>query len=131
MFSYKQAKYRYPLLFESSLYATSLLLKKNYINMCFHNLKEIQKGYLLLWKKAKIENSVQHFFLQRAIKKVAEGQREWHCQAHSLGTTLSISATSSHGFELCLGASVLCLDLFCASTSKMYPLCNFGLWKVS
>lgn len=46
---------------------------------------------------------------------------EWLCQAPSLGTTLSISASEHPSFEQCLWVSVLYLDWLCASISKMCP----------
>ena len=62
-------------------------------------------------------------------------QQESHCQTPFLGTAGSISASSHHSFEMCLWASVLFLDLFCASVSRMCPkvtassLCIFSAFE--
>lgn len=53
------SKYGYPLLCKSSPDCTSLLWK-TYSSICFCGLEEIQRGLLLLRKKAKRENWVQH-----------------------------------------------------------------------
>ena len=51
------------------------------------------------------------------LPKQQEGPR----RVPSPGTTLSVSAPRRHRFEQGLQASVLYLDLFCASVSKMCP----------
>ena len=51
------------------------------------------------------------------LPKQQEGPR----RVPSPGTTLSVSAPKRHRFEQGLRASVLYLDLFCASISKMCP----------
>lgn len=51
--------------------------------------------------------------------KLLQRPRQWLSKVPSLGTTRSISASSHHSFELCLGGSLLYLDLFCACFSKM------------
>ena len=61
-------------------------------------------------------------WLWHKVGLILEGhlqQWEWPCQAPSLGTTLS--ASSLPGFELCLWASVLYINSFGASVSKMCP----------
>ena len=48
-------------------------------------------------------------------------QQEWHLQPPSLGTTLNISESRCHIFELCMWASVFYLGLFYASIIKICP----------
>lgn len=88
----------------------------------FANWKNLNRIFVL-WKKkkrwkAKLELSV--CCAASCYRSSAHPeQQERCCQAPSLGTTLSISASSHHSFELYLWASVLCLSLCCASVSKM------------
>lgn len=46
---------------KSSLYASAFLWK-TYSRTCFHQPTGILREFLLVWKKVKIENSIQHFF---------------------------------------------------------------------
>lgn len=48
-------------------------------------------------------------------------QGGWHCHSPVPGTTLGISASSPHSFELYLWATVLYLDLFYAFNSEIRP----------
>lgn len=107
------------LLFKSSLYATSFL-RKIFISSCFCLLKEIWRGFSFLYGgREERENSVQCLFFSHYRGSVHFEQRECCRLAPSPGTTLSISASSRHSFDLSLWAPVLYLDLFCASLSKM------------
>lgn len=79
--------------------------------------KKIQRGFSLLQKRQTV------LVLQQSHSRGSghPEQQEGCQQAPSPGTPLSISAPSSGGPELHLGASVLCLYLFCASVSKLCP----------
>ena len=77
------------------------------------------KRILLLWKQAKSENCVQLAITEAGHTPNSGGRG--HHQPPSLGTTLSISTLSRHGYELCLWASVLYLDLFYASLANICP----------
>ena len=79
---------RYPLLFESSLYITSLLQKSCKRVHVFTN-----------WKKSKLHFSFNEkwwkqysvFVLQQANEPLDRQQQAWHSQAPSLSTALNIS----------------------------------------
>lgn len=112
--------YRFLPLFKSSHY-TTLHLQNTCVNTCFHELIEVQRGYLFYVKgwKAKIAVSVclaaSHY---RSSLRLQE--RELGHQAPPPGTTLRIPAASCVSSELCLWASELYLDFFCASLSKLW-----------
>ena len=91
---------RYPPLFKSLLYIIFLFRKNNIT--CFCSLKEIQRLCPLLWKKTQCENSIQHCFAVSHYRGSACPKKREQCpQNPSLGTTLSTSASSRHGFKLC------------------------------
>lgn len=86
----------------------------------------------------KSKNSIQHFFYSESHRgSWHPKQQEWHHQAPSPGTTLGISASSHHSFEL-ICEHVFYLHLFCASINKISPkatncfftLHHFGLTEV-
>lgn len=72
-------------------------------------------------KKTKSKTSIQHLFFNspQRVSVHLEQQGKWHRPAPSLGTTLSISASSHHSFEL--REHLCCLDLFCTFISKIGP----------
>ena len=65
----RKEKCRYPYFFESSCYI-SLLWQKTYVSICFCWLKEMWRGFSLLWKTQKLK---QHavFALQWALTEAA------------------------------------------------------------
>lgn len=79
---------RYPLLFESSLYITSLLQKSCKRVHVFTNWKKSKLDFSFNEKKWK-QCSV--FILQEANEPWDRQQQAWHSQAPSLSTTLNIS----------------------------------------
>lgn len=79
--------FRYLLLFKSSLSATSLL-QKTYISTVLL-IKKIQRGFLLLQKKAKSKNSIQcllcsELLLQASCTRAARGTTKLLPQNYTL-----------------------------------------------
>lgn len=113
--SLAQSRHGYPLLFQSSVY-TTWLLWRTCISACFQQMKVIQRGFLLLW------NSIQCLFCSKPPEVAHPPPSSGSGTAKLLSPTLSISASSCRcSFEQSLWASVLSLDLFCASISRMCP----------
>lgn len=109
--------YKYALLFESLLYATSLLWK-TCISACFHYQRHLKR--IFTFKETK-EKCSQHsvFVLQPALVETgAPQEKAWYLQCPPFGTTLSLKP---QGFALYLWASVLYLSLLCAGANKMCP----------
>ena len=109
------------------------------VSSCFENfalcqlvfMKDIQlmpifidwkksRGFLLLQKKKKSENSIQHLFCSALLKYQCTHCIEWYDQTFCQETTLSSSASSYHSFELCLWVSMLYLNLFCVFIRKIW-----------
>lgn len=98
---------------------------------CFIFTKDVHQYLFALttWKRIftfmrKGEKWKQRFsILQRAVMEggSAHSSSENSPQAPSPGTTLNISTSSRHVFELCPWAPVLYLDLLCTSICKMCP----------
>lgn len=59
------------------------------------------------------------------------GQQDWHCLAPSTETTLSIAASGTYSSGLCPWASLLYLNLDCASASKLCPKATPSLFLVT
>lgn len=109
-----------------------LCLSKIFISTCFPEWKEIWREFLLLWKKVKI---VFGLFCNELLERhwVPLAVREHH-GVPSAGFILNISTSSHSSFDLCLWASMISLNLLCASVSEMYSkvllLCFAPFWLV-
>ena len=87
-------------------------------------------GFYKKWRKAKTAITV--CFAVSCYRGSMCPKWEWHRQAPSPETTLSISAWSCHSFELYLWDSVPYCNLFYASISKMCPkVIAFLLYTIS
>ena len=85
----------------------------------FHKRPTLVSVFERNWKKSKEDF---HFYEKRHSAFVLQRRsQEWHRRVPSLGATLSVSASSRHSFHLCLRASGLQLDSFCACVNKMCP----------
>lgn len=84
-------------------FAVTKDLHQNLFSLTKRNLKRI---LALKTKRRKSKTAFSISFAGSPYRgSVHPEQREWRHQALSLGTTFSISASSRHSFELCLGAS--------------------------
>lgn len=107
-----------------------LCLSKIFISTCFPEWKEIWREFLLLWKEVKI---VFGLFCNELLERhwVPLAVREHH-RVPSAGFILNISTSSHSSFDLCLWASMIFLNLLCASVSEMYSkvllLCFAPFW---
>ena len=72
-------------------------------------------------KRQKVKIAFSICFVVSCYRGTCTPSSKWHHQAPSLGTTLSISSSSHHSFELCLWVSEFYRNLLCASLSKMCP----------
>ena len=133
-------KCRLPPAFQKFMFCYFAFTKRPTLVPGFPNRKKSKKGFLLFRKEAPRENCVQRPFC-------SEPWGRWQAPRAARGappssspeSRLSISASCCHGFALCLWASVLYLDLFCASVIEMCPRVSekskerlfFGVWECS
>lgn len=94
------------------------------------------KRILAFRKKRQKAKEHSAFVLRGAVMEAAARERDSGPPRSSPGTALSTSASNRHGFHLCLGASVLYLDVVCASISEVscgdcfLAVCHFGFQMV-
>lgn len=111
---------RYPLLFESSLYITSLLQKSCKRVHVFTNWKKSKLDFSFNEKKVKTVFSVHFARSQWTLRQTAASVAQPSSFPEHYTQHL-ISASGRHCSKLCLWASVLSLDLFHVSVSRMCP----------
>ena len=108
------------LLFKSILYVTLLFLK-TYISTWFANWKKSKEGFHFCNNNNKKEWKVKIVSRVCFAGSLYALGPEWHHQALYQETRLGASTSRHHNFELCQWASVIYLDLFCTSISKICP----------